>query len=153
MGGFDGPIHIAVGHSRLLFRAVLAAHAAALAVLALTMPPSAGLAALLCAVAINAAVTARRVHRGHAHDISAALLTAGGRWQVSLRDGRVLGAELARAPLISATLTALSLRCADGRVRDIVLLADNVAPDPWRRLRVRLLRASSADPPRAPGEP
>ena len=144
MSGFDGPIHIAVGHSRLLLRGVLAAHCAALGLLAVTIPQSPSLVALLSAIAINAAVTLRRLHRGNGQDIGAALMTAGGRWQVTLRNGRVLAAELARTPLISATLTALSLRCADGRVRDIVLLADNVAPDPWRRLRVRLLRASGA---------
>lgn len=141
MGGFAGSIHIALGHSRLLLRGVLAAHAAALGLLAFTLPQTSGLAVLLSAVAVNATVTAWQLHRGRPQDIGAVLLTAGGRWQVSLRDGRVLTAELAHTPLISAAVTALSLRCADGRVRSTVLLPDNVAADPWRRLRVRLLRA------------
>ncbi|MEX2479270.1 MAG: protein YgfX [Gammaproteobacteria bacterium] len=144
MRGFDGPIHIALCRSRLLVRGVLLAHGLALILLVWVMPHSVGLVVLLCAIAANAGCTVRSLHRRGAGDVRAILFTARGRWQLTLRDGRNLAAVPARAPLVSAGLIALSLRCADRRIRHVVLLADNAPSEPCRRLRVRLLHGADA---------
>lgn len=144
MVAIDGPIYLAVSKSRRLARCMLAAHGAAFVMIGLSGPLNVVQAGLLVLVVLNAARVERSVSLSRDDDIVALLLSSTERWQVSLRDGRILAAELAAAAVVSVPLTALSLRLADGQVRHIALLADNVPHDACRRLRVRLRFARAA---------
>ncbi len=138
MGAFDGPIHLHVGRSRRLLGAVLLAHGAALGWTLLMFAPGWAYGAVAAALAANALRCVLLHGRRRDDDVVALLLKASGRWQVTLRDGRVLNAELTGAPLVSVAVICLSLRLGSGQRRDLALLGDNVAAAAHRRLRVRL---------------
>ena len=78
------------------------------------------------------------LRRRRPNDVTALLLTSHDGWQVSLRDGRQIGASLAATPYVTRKLTVLPLKLDDGIVKRVVLLPDGTDPDAFRRLRVRL---------------
>ena len=137
MSGFDGPIHLVITASRLRRRVALLAHGLAVAVLAAALPASAAATALMTGVCVNGALVLRRC-APRPDDIRAVLLDTADAWQVTLVDGRVQAATLCGRAFVTTPLTAFALRCADGRMRHVVLLPDNSPDTPRRRLRVRL---------------
>lgn len=138
MAGFQGAVYLVVRPSLRLRRAVRGAHAVAAFTIACAYPVGMAALLLLAALALNAWRVERRLSRPAPHDIAALLLTSTDSWRIRCVDERVQGARLARQPLLSAGLIALSLQGDDGRLRHVVLLADNADADVCRRLRVRL---------------
>ena len=138
MNGFQGPVILTLKPSRWLPRAVVVVHACAVCTLLLAYPPSWPRHLLLVAIAANTLWSARAAR---AIDIAGLELSARETWHVVFCDGRGLDARLLRAPWVSPLFTILSLACADGVERQILVLPDMVEPDAFRRLRVRLRRA------------
>ena len=151
MSGFHGPVYLALRPSALCARVLVAAHVLALAAVLVCYPTSLARTLLLLAITLNGAISLHQLLRPRADAVVAVLLGTYDAWQVSLADGRVLSARLARPPYVSVYLTALSLRVADGRVRHVLILPDNANADAFRRLRVRLRHprenATSTTPP------
>lgn len=143
--GFVGALHIVVGRSPRLCAGLVAAHVLALALLGLTLPGGLRGSALLLAVVVSGGIATYRTWRRRGDAIVALLLDSADAWQVTLADGRVLGAYLLPRPVVHAHAIVLRLRCADDRVRTVALLADNSAAAPRRRLRVRLMYPRGAD--------
>ena len=137
MNGFQGPVILTLKPSLWLPRAVLALHLSALCMLLLAYPPSWPRHLLLVAIAASALWSLRAAHTA---DIARLELSPRDTWHVVFCDGRGLDARLLRAPWVSPMFTTLSLACADGVERQILLLPDMVEPDAFRRLRVRLRR-------------
>jgi hypothetical protein len=141
MSGFDGPIYLTLRVSRIHVLAHVACHGAVLLLL-FTWPPSLPRQAVLAIVIANAAWCVwRAVYPPH--DAAAALLLCP-RDTLTLRliDGRVVHGALIARPFLSPALTALSVRCDDGRRREFAAFADNTDGDALRRLRVRLGRVA-----------
>lgn len=126
--------------SRWLPRAVLALHVGALCMLLLAYPASWPRHLLLVAIAASALWSLRVAHTA---DIARLELSPRETWHVVFRDGRGLDARLLRAAWVSPMFTTLSLACADGVERQILLLPDMVEADAFRRLRVRLRRGDA----------
>ena len=144
MNQFEQPIYLPVAPSRHLLYWSLVAHAALAAIvcpLADDVPVAAGVALLLLG---HAAWWWRTRGQAHAEGIVALLLTSDGNWRVTLRDGRVLVAHLAARPLVSVSLTAVSLRVEQLGLRHLLITPDAVPTDPYRRLRVRLRFAAAS---------
>lgn len=137
--GFVGPLHVVVGRSPRLRAGLVAAHVLALSMLGFTLPGGLHSGVLLVAVVVSAGFAAQRVWCRGDDAVVALLLDSADAWQVTLADGRVLGARLLPRPVVHAHAIVLRLRCADGRARTVALLADNSAAVQRRRLRVRLL--------------
>jgi len=143
MSGFDGPIYLTLRVSRMHVLGHVTCHGAVLLLL-FTWPPSLSRHALLAIVIANAACCVWRV-LSPPHDAAAALLLDT-RDSLALRlvDGRVVHGRLTARPFLSPALTTLSVRCDDGRRREIAAFADNTDGDALRRLRVRLDRVTPA---------
>lgn len=93
-------------------------------------------------VAANLCVGSYRRRVPAAHDAVAVLRTGHGRWRVTRRDGRVVGAALVGVPFVHAWLTVFRLRAEDGRTHAVILLDDNSPAVARRRLRVHLRLAA-----------
>ncbi len=137
MNGFQGPVIVTLKPSLWLPRAVVALHASAFCMLLLVYPPSWPRHLLLVAIAADTLWSLRASLR---IDIVRLELSPRERWHVVFCDGRALDARLLSAPWVSPLFTTLTLACADGIERQILLLPDMVEPDAFRRLRVRLRR-------------
>ena len=137
MNGFQGPVIVTLKPSLWLPRAVVALHGSALCMLLLAYPPSWPRLVLLVAIAVSALWSLRAAHTA---DIARLELSPRDTWHIVFCDGRRLDARLLRAPWVSPLFTTLSLACADGVERQILLLPDMVEADAFRRLRVRLRR-------------
>ena len=145
MSGFHGAVYLTVRPSLLLRRTAASAHLLAACAMAALHPATVAQGLLIAAIALHGWYLHLRLSRPRAGDVAAVLLSSTDEWRVTLYDGRVLGARLARPPHISVYLTALSLTLTDGHTRSVLLLADNVDPDACRRLRVRLGRAHEGE--------
>lgn len=137
MNGFQGPVIVTLKPSRWLPRAVVALHLGALCMLLLAYPPSLPRHLLLVAIAANALWSLRAAR---SVDIARLELSPRDTWRIVFRDGHAQDARLLRASWVSPLFTTLSLACADGVQRQILLLPDMVEADAFRRLRVRLRR-------------
>lgn len=146
MAGFQGAVYLVVRPSLRLRRAARVAHVLSALTIAYAYPLSVAALALLATLAVNAWRIERRLSRPAPHDVAGLVLSSTDTWRIRSVDDRVQGARLARRPLVLASLVALSLRGDDGRVRHVVLLADNAEPDACRRLRVRLQHPRSLQP-------
>ena len=146
MSGFHGPVELTVQRSALLLRAYSVAHGLACGAVVLCYPPSFPRSLLLFALLVNAARGICAYWRPPTDAIVALKLDTRAAWQVRLRDGRTLSADLMGRPWVTAPITALSLRTSDRRARHVLLLADNTDADGLRRLRVQLRRRPDAAP-------
>ena len=135
MNGFHGPVILDLKPSAWLPRALLALHVAVSSTLLLAYPPSWPRHLLLLAVVAHACWSLRAART---LAIARLELSASHTWHVVFCDGRALDARLLRIIWVSPLLTALTLACADGIARQLVLLPDMVDADAFRRLRVRL---------------
>ncbi len=130
--------------SRRLAAALVIAHVATLAALALVAVPAWAHAALAVAVLASLALAVRE-HVLHAGDaIVRVESTAAGRWRVGIGTAEPVPAELATDNLVLPWLTVLAFRLADGRRRSVILVPDNVPADDFRRLRVIARHARGA---------
>lgn len=102
MPGFEGPIYVALRPSASLAHVLLAAHAAAVAAIAFLFPVILPQLALIAAIGFNGAASLWTLRRRRPNDVTALLLTIHDGWQVSLRDGRQIGASLAATALCHA---------------------------------------------------
>ncbi len=138
MSGFEGPVYVALRPSAKLARLLVVAHAAAVAAVAFLFPVTLPQLALIAAIGFNGMISLWSLRRRRPNDVTALLLTSHDGWQVSLRDGRQIGASLSATPYVTRKLTVLPLKLEDGIVKRVVLLPDGTDPDAFRRLRVRL---------------
>lgn len=142
--GFNAASRIVLQPSRRLRQALIAAHAgiAVLAWCALPAPFAAVLVAL--ASALHCVQWLGELARA-GEGIESVLLDSAGRWWVQCPAGQRVAARLTARALVLPFILVLPLRVASNRrVLRLVLLADNVPPDDFRRLRVRLLWLSGA---------
>lgn len=146
MAGFQGAVYLVVRPSLRLRRAACAVHVLAVVVIAWAYPLSVPALLLLAALAGNAWRIDRRLAHPACDDIAELVFSASGEWRIRSVDERVQGARLACPALVTAGLIALSLRGDDGRLRHVMLLADNVDADARRRLHVRLRHPRSHQP-------
>ena len=125
---------------------VAATHAAALAV-ALALPlPWAGRAPLAGMIAASLGwILWARVLAAAPWSIRQAVWDEDG-WQLTLADGRVRSARLARSTYVGVGLVILNLRLGHLGRRSLVLTGDAVGPDLLRRLRARLRLLGPLDP-------
>lgn len=137
MNGFQGAVIVDVKPSAWLPRALLALHVAVACTLLTAYPPSWPRDLLLLAVAAHAWWS---VHNARSLAIARLELSAAQHWHVVFCDGCRLAARFKRSSWVSPFLTAITLACADGVERQVVLLPDMVEADAFRRLRVRLRR-------------
>ena len=137
--GFTAAIRIVPRTSPVLRRALIGLHLGLIAVapMALADPWAALLLAL--ASALHATQWLRELARQSAAGPTV-LFDSAGRWWIQQPDGRRTAARLARRRLVLPWLLVLPLRAAGERgTRRLILLADNLPADDFRRLRVRLL--------------
>ncbi len=142
MNGFHGPVILELVPSAWLPRALLALHVVVLSLLLLAYPSSWPRNLLVMAVAIH---TCWSLRAAQLTDITRLEFGVRQPWRVVLRDGRGLDARLLRAPWVSPRFTVITLACADGVARQVVLLPDMVESDAFRRLRVRLRKIDSGE--------
>ena len=127
--------------SQALWRALLVLHVASCVLLLFFYPPSWPRHALLLALMVHLPFALRAAR---ALPVTRLEVDAAQRWHVLFCDGRHDDAQLLGAPWVSPYFTTLNLVCADGRKLQVVLLADMVDGDAFRRLRVRLRRVEAA---------
>jgi hypothetical protein len=142
MNGFQGLVIVDLTPSAWLPRALLTLHVSVMVALLLGYPTSWPRNLLLAAIALHGLWSARAART---LDIARLELSARQTWRVVFCDGRGLDARLLRAPWVSPLLTALTLACADGVERQVVMLPDMVDADAFRRLRVRLRKLDGGD--------
>ncbi len=128
------PITIGLHRSSFLGRALLLVHAVALGtVLGVPWPP-----ALQGAVAVGLGLSAWVGWRRCAPPVSTLRLLADGRLEVQAASrAPVVAADLAPYAVVHPWLTVLRLR-VEGRGLTLIVVADSLLPDDFRRLRVWL---------------
>lgn len=137
-----------IGRSPSLLAALLAAHGGAAAALLLVSGPwwvGAGLATLML---VSAAVSLTRHFGNSPSRVRELVLHADGGFEVHTEAGGE-PAVLRYVSLAEPWLTVFGVRGAGGRRYDILLLADNVDAEPFRRLRVRLRQPGRTESARA----
>ncbi|MCG3200527.1 MAG: hypothetical protein NFCOHLIN_00382 [Gammaproteobacteria bacterium] len=140
-----GVVRLRVGRSRSLRFALLPAHLGAAAAVLLVDGPWWAATGLAIVVMISAAAGLAR-HFGNDSDrVHELVLRTDGRFEVMTAAGQE-SAELWYVSLAEPWLTVFGVRSASGRRHDIVLLRDNVEPEPFRRLRVRLRQPGRSVP-------
>jgi hypothetical protein len=134
---YAAPLRLDLRRSRRLALYLIAAHAGALALVPLL--PLGSLTGLLLAVLILLCLvrnySARVLMRG-GHDIVALVWAREGDWRLLERGGRMHVCHVQPGSYVFPGLTVLNFTGA--RRCSIVLLPDSLAPDTFRRLRVRL---------------
>ena len=143
MSGFHGPVELVLRRSAVYLRVWVIAHGLALSGVLLCYPHSPARSLLLFVLITNGWRGMYAWWYPRADTVAALRLSQTGDWLLHLRDGRMLSAQLAAVPWISAHVTALSLRTADRHLHHVVLWPDTSDADGVRRLRVRL-RAGGA---------
>jgi hypothetical protein len=136
--GFTAPIRLRPKGSALLATGIAFSHTGALVIVALLPWPAwARLsAAMLLSGSLLWSLVWHVLHRGGA--VSEALLRGDGSWTVRAGHAEPVSATLANDSVVSPYLTVLVFKLADGRRRSLLLLPDNVEPETFQRLRVRL---------------
>jgi hypothetical protein len=136
----SGTLRVQLAPSRRIAAALLAAHMLAGASLWVSPLPAWAALTLIAMLAAHAAISVRR----HAFlDADGALLELelrdDGTLSACTREGRWLACELVGSGFVSSAFTAITLR-ADGerRVRSVLIAADCMERDAFRRLRVWL---------------
>jgi len=146
-GAFQGLLLLAVGPSRLLSLAIVAAYGAAtLATLLAGIPPVARW--LLVGILLADGGRALRRHGLRSGDtVREIRLRGDGRLRIRAVDGTLADCTLLPGGLIADWLTVLPLRTKAGHRYTAILVADNVDPAEFRRLRVRLRFPPAQKPP------
>jgi hypothetical protein len=131
-------LRIPIRASRVLLGSILACHLGALLLLPAADLPR-WLAALLGAAVIASLAHALHRHLAHADPEAPRewLLNAEGEWWLIDNGGRVWPARLRPDACIHPVLSVLVFRVRD-RTFPLLLTRDNIDPDTFRRLRVRL---------------
>lgn len=138
MTGFTGPIRLRPGSSARLAIGLLIAHGGA-ALIALLVPWPYWARLLLALFLFGGLIRSLAWHVLHRGDAATeAVLQDDGSWTLATGLVEPRPALLASDSLVTAQLTVLVFRLADGRRRSLLLLPDNLDPDTFRRLRVRL---------------
>jgi toxin CptA len=133
-------VRIAIGPSRILAAVLGIAHGVALAALGVTAVPTWLKAVMGTALGLSCAwsVYSSALLRGRRALVELVVAEDGGVW-CRARNGTEFEARLLDSSFVSPWMTVLNLR-TDGepRLRHMILVPDNVAPDAFRRLRVLL---------------
>jgi toxin CptA len=138
MTGFTDPIRLRPRASARLAIGLVVTHAGAAAIAALLAWPIWARVLLVIFVSSSLlwSLAWHVLHRGDA--AMEAVLQADGSWILETGQVEARPATLAADSLVTPQLTVLVFRLADGRRRSLLLLPDNIDPDSFRRLRVRL---------------
>jgi hypothetical protein len=134
--GFTGPIRLRPRGSALLATGIAFSHTGALVIVALLPWPAWARvsAAMLLSGSLLWSLAWHVLHRGDA--VSEAILQGDGSWTVRAGHAEPVSATLANDSVVSPYLMVFKL--ADGRRRSLLVLPDNVEPETFQRLRVRL---------------
>ncbi|MGQ0595485.1 MAG: protein YgfX [Gammaproteobacteria bacterium] len=136
--GFTGPIRLQPTGSALLGTGIAFSHTGALVIVALLPWPAwarVSVAMLLCGSLVWS-LAWHVLHRGDA--VTEAILQGDGSWTVRAGPAEPVSATLANDSVVTPYLTVLLFKLADGRRRSLLVLPDNIEPETFRRLRVRL---------------
>jgi hypothetical protein len=136
--GFTAPIRLRPRGSALLAAGIAFSHTGALVTVALLPWPAWARvsAAMLLSGSLLWSLAWHVLHRGDA--VTEAILQGDGSWTVRAGHAEPVSATLANDSVVSPYLTVLVFKLADGRRRSLLLLPDNVEPETFQRLRVRL---------------
>ena len=131
--GFAEAIDLVIGPAPRLAQASAVVHGTAAILIWSWIHPPWAAAGLSAAAIVLGVLSAYRYLRPLCSRLR---VSSRGEWSLEL--GRWYSAQLVAAPLVLAGLTVLRLRTEAGRNVRVVLTQENAAPDPFRRLRVRL---------------
>jgi toxin CptA len=136
--GFTAPIQLRPRGSVLLATGIAFSHTGALCIVALLPWPAWARVsvAMLLSGSLLWSLAWHVLHRGDA--VSEAILRGDGSWTVRAGHAEPVSATLANDSVVSPYLTVLIFKLADGRRRSLLVLPDNVEPETFQRLRVRL---------------
>ncbi|MEA2092954.1 MAG: protein YgfX [Pseudomonadota bacterium] len=134
------PLHLAPDASRRLGLLLAAVHGTTLLMLPFMALP-ARVALVLALALLLAYIHARRSHvlRTRPDSIRELVWDSGNHWRLGLQSGTITRASLLPYVFIHPWLVILHFKRQDGRRSRLVLFADMLDPDDFRRLRVRLL--------------
>lgn len=137
---FAAPLSLELGVSRRLLLLLVAAHGLALLLIAMSAAPWWLRLPLSCLVAGSFLFYFfRDVRRQLGFSIARATWQSDGSWLLDLRDGRTLATELAADTVFTRLIIVLNFKLTDSRgSRALVLFADSLPAEVWRRLCVRL---------------
>lgn len=135
---FEAPIGIRPRFSPTLAMVLAFIHGAALLLVLFGPFGSASKMVLAVAVALSANVVLRRHLFFLGDTVTAITLQPDGSFLVGLANGEVEKGELLPGAFVHPQLTVLVFRLARKRRRALLLTQDNVDPEAFRRLRVRL---------------
>lgn len=143
---FDQPLQVRPDASRLLLVAAVALYSVA-AVAWWCTPASLAIRFGASAVLLLHFIYLYRVHL--CATVSSAVQTLSWNpargWRLCGGDGQWFIARLLLPVFVSHRLVAVRFRIGRFRTRSIVLVADRLTPDDFRRLRVRLLQSAHGD--------
>jgi hypothetical protein len=136
--GFTGPIRLRPKGSALLATGIACSHTGALVIVALLPWPAWAQVsvAMLLSGSLLWSFAWHVLHRGDA--VTEAILLGDGSWRVRAGHAEPVSATLAHDSLVTPYLTVLVFKLADGRRRSLLMLPDNIEPETFRRLRLRL---------------
>lgn len=141
--GFGRPIHMRIGRSRRLIVLLALMHAGALASIPMIASAWVQLIAAFIVSASAWRAYARYIGGRHA-PVRELVWRANGSCEVTTPAGTERGV-LDSAEWVQPWLTVFTLRLDSGRKVPVILLPDNVAAEPFRRLRVQLRWGPAAE--------
>jgi hypothetical protein len=134
---FDRQLELHVGSSPSLQRWLLAIHLACVLPLALISGSWTFKCALTAIVLASAVFSWRRWGRGDESTVRTLIMRSDGIFHV-VTSVFEEPASLIAASVVHSLLTVMVLRGASGRRYSVILCPDNIAAEPFRRLRARL---------------
>ena len=135
---FSAAISIVPRPSRVLRRGLIGLHLGIVGLASIALADPLALLVLGLASALHCAQWLRELARHWAAG-QTVLFDSAGAWWIQQRDGRRTAARLAPRRLVLPWLLVLPLREVEGRhTLRLILLADNLPAEDFRRLRVRL---------------
>ena len=135
---FDRRVDIRIGSSRMLVLLVVAIHLSALWVVALTDTTGWIKAAMMLMWFVSIWTCLDLVGLRRFVTVTALSMLTDGSFEITTAT-RTEPAQLERCNIIGPLLTLLVLRSTVGHCYRVILTRDNVAPEPFRQLRARLL--------------
>lgn len=137
---FVTPLRLEPRASRQLGRFLAVVHVMALGILPFTQLPPLVIAAIAPLVVFSY-LHSHRLHVSHRAPQAIAALhwDSGNHWQLTLGSGTTVSAALVPRVFIQPWLVILHFKPEHARTACLVLLSDMLAPDDFRKLRVRLL--------------
>lgn len=124
--------------------ALAGAHAGALGVLAMLPAPDWIIVVLTVVVVAHAVYSIRRhALLRDAGSVVRVLWDAQGQWTLTQRDGTAFSAKLLSGSYLHPILTVLNFKVSNWRRMSVVILPRRVEAENFRKLRVRLMLASS----------